>query len=253
MRRFAGTALAFFLMLSASPSTANASAVTPTNLTSISTATQKSTAYQDQALTMAEHSRKVQDTLALYSGFTFNRDVTGTVHGDRFSWASFTGTKPGDKATIQVRVAISNANQSIVTVQHVKMHSVSGGIHISVRFDNAAPIWEGITKEDGTTLPDPGYGSISGDAQGKATPASIHNYTQGAAATLKTPDSNRRHATGWSCRDVIGNVCNAAASGDMTIACAILTSSGLGAVGCGVAGWVIVTFGCAKLTSMVCD
>lgn len=126
MRRLAGTALALRLMLSASPSTANASTVTPTKLAPISITTQKSTVDQDQTLTTAGHSRKARDTLVLYSSFTFNGDATGIIHGDRFPWASFTETQPGDRATIQVRVAVSSTNQSIITIQHVKIHSIPG-------------------------------------------------------------------------------------------------------------------------------
>lgn len=189
---------------------------------------QRPTPQMTRALAIAKADPRLRTALETYHGYELTWQPTATaVIGAYASVLVGAVDEPGRSSAL-IQAYIDLTASKVIYVQHATITGYpEGGGSFRVFGDvQQAPYWEGSFDRFGTLNPSPGYAQIS-ELQSMVRPTA-------------------------SCESIISDICNLAAGGDSVAACAILASSGFGAIGCGLALLIISWWGCKALTSQIC-
>ncbi len=187
------------------------------------------TAADRSLIEVARSAARVSSVMRAYPGHTFRWDDATVASDQAYGWVTVIGQRRTPASVVYITALIDRARREALLVEHAHLaahaEARSGGAHVTLAFDQEAPVWAGLATSTGTLVPDAGFPRVE---------------TLLASAR---PDS---------CSSVMSDICNLAAGGDSVLACAIFAESGFGAIGCGLLLLLISWYGCKKVTKMIC-
>ena len=185
---------------------------------------------QNQVVALVKRDKKTLSVLSKYSGYTFGWDNAAATLDETVARVDVIGTNEATKAAVFLTIFVNTVTAKILFVQHASVLGEREGssrlAKLIIRVDDEKPDWEGSFTKNGGLVPNQNYPTLK------------------KLKTLKQPNS---------CKSKVGTVCDYAAAGDSILACAVLATTGPGAVACGFALLIISIYGCSKLTHMICD